>query len=600
MRFEQPFKYWPKRQVYRDMRRFQTEHVYIVCVLLLIFGLFQLSVSRLYGFTLYPDEFGYWSSAAALAGYDWSSIASIGSYYSYGYSFVLFPLLLIFKDGVVLYRAAIALNYMFVAGSFMLLYRIVRIIYNRYNDRIRLIMFCAVAVLYPPWIMFSQTTMAESLVFFLFNLLCYFFVEYLRDPKITRLIPIALTCAYMYTVHMRLIGVILAFVIVFLILGLMDERTRRLVLVLIGIAIVAMVIIAIIKRKVISNVFTYADQDNININSYEGQSVKIAHILTPEGFRLFLTELLGKVYYLLVGTFGMLVPFILSSVRGISAVIKGLRIKQGVGIAAFFKLFVFMATVAEVLISAIYMHLGFRTDALLYGRYEEFVAPVMIVIGLQEVYRLIRSRRIERLLVCALGTVICMALLAPIFVRYVADNEEAFTAKPVYFFTGAMSYFSAFNETDYSLFIWRGVLTGVVMVAIVYVVTYLSTVIRGGAFVLVLVMVAELLLGGRLSRSWTYRVNEYVYTNISLLEEFEEHPERPIYYLNSGVANTVDFFQFNMRDTEIKLVTPEELPYTDIGNGYLLVDWSYWGMDDLKAMYGQSIERDMFTVFYNE
>ena len=47
----------------------------IACFLYGIFGVF--------GFSAYPDEFGYWAPAAAIFGYDWSEITSLGSYYSY-------------------------------------------------------------------------------------------------------------------------------------------------------------------------------------------------------------------------------------------------------------------------------------------------------------------------------------------------------------------------------------------------------------------------------------------------------------------------------------------------------------------------------------
>ena len=45
------------------------------------------------GFSAFPDEFGYWSVAAAILGYDWSSITGLGPYYSYGYSVLLTPIL---------------------------------------------------------------------------------------------------------------------------------------------------------------------------------------------------------------------------------------------------------------------------------------------------------------------------------------------------------------------------------------------------------------------------------------------------------------------------------------------------------------------------
>ena len=58
-------------------------------VILFCFWLF--GIDSTYGFSIFPDEFAYWSYAAQAAGYDWSDIMSLSSYFSYGYGYVLFP-----------------------------------------------------------------------------------------------------------------------------------------------------------------------------------------------------------------------------------------------------------------------------------------------------------------------------------------------------------------------------------------------------------------------------------------------------------------------------------------------------------------------------
>ena len=58
----------------------------------------------------YPDEFGYWASAANWIGYDWSGLTALNSYYSFGYSLLLVPVLKICSGAVMAYRTAVALN----------------------------------------------------------------------------------------------------------------------------------------------------------------------------------------------------------------------------------------------------------------------------------------------------------------------------------------------------------------------------------------------------------------------------------------------------------------------------------------------------------
>ncbi len=83
---------------------------YLLLFAVLIFCIHQYSIHKIFGFSLYPDEFGYWASAAGWVGYDWSGAASIGSYYSFGYSLVLAPILKLCRDGVLAYRVAVTVN----------------------------------------------------------------------------------------------------------------------------------------------------------------------------------------------------------------------------------------------------------------------------------------------------------------------------------------------------------------------------------------------------------------------------------------------------------------------------------------------------------
>ena len=61
---------------------------YFVLFSILILSVCMYGIYSIVGFSYYPDEFGYWSSAAVNIGYDWSEVASLGSYYSFGYSLI--------------------------------------------------------------------------------------------------------------------------------------------------------------------------------------------------------------------------------------------------------------------------------------------------------------------------------------------------------------------------------------------------------------------------------------------------------------------------------------------------------------------------------
>ena len=105
------------------MHKLKQEHIYFILLLLIIFCVFQYGGRKICGFSLYPDEFGYWASAAKVIGYEWSEVASLGSYYSFGYSLLLAPLLKLFREGIAAYRAAIAVNMILMCMGGGLLYK---------------------------------------------------------------------------------------------------------------------------------------------------------------------------------------------------------------------------------------------------------------------------------------------------------------------------------------------------------------------------------------------------------------------------------------------------------------------------------------------
>ncbi|MBR4984088.1 MAG: hypothetical protein IKY94_16265, partial [Lachnospiraceae bacterium] len=108
---------------------FRKSHIYTAIFFLTLFVIYQYGIHQIYGMSEYPDEFGYWSTAAHMIGWDWSQVASRGSYYSFGYSFILCPILKFCEDSVSAYRVAVFVNFSFMAISFFLLKEIYKRIF---------------------------------------------------------------------------------------------------------------------------------------------------------------------------------------------------------------------------------------------------------------------------------------------------------------------------------------------------------------------------------------------------------------------------------------------------------------------------------------
>ena len=191
------------------MQKLKKDHIVLVFIILIIFSVFQYGIQKIYGFTLYPDEFGYWASAANAVGYDWSETASMGSYYSYGYSLILIPVLKLFSGGVRAYRAALAVNMLLMCAGVLLLWKISLKVFPQ-MEKTKREFACGVGVLYPAWIFYMQTTMSEALLNFLFILIIYLFLIFIENPRAVTAMLLAVTLIYIYSVHMRTVGLVIA------------------------------------------------------------------------------------------------------------------------------------------------------------------------------------------------------------------------------------------------------------------------------------------------------------------------------------------------------------------------------------------------------
>lgn len=122
------------------IKKWCIQNKYSIFIILLLIGFCGYFVSQSYGFLLYPDEFGYWTYAAMLAGYDWSDVVSLGSYYSYGYSLILFPIFILCKNAVIAYRVAIAVNFFLLVMCFLMWKKLVVLMldYEQYEQKMRL------------------------------------------------------------------------------------------------------------------------------------------------------------------------------------------------------------------------------------------------------------------------------------------------------------------------------------------------------------------------------------------------------------------------------------------------------------------------------
>ncbi len=576
------------------MRKIGTEKLFTIIILLLIFGISQLSIGRLYGFSLYPDEFGYWASAAPFAGYDWSVLASLGSYYSFGYSLILAPVLLLFRGGVVAYRVAVMINFILLALGFLLIRKLSRMLYGSKDADISGILICAAASFYPPWVLYSQMTMAESVLIFVFVLLCFVFAKFVQKPGPVNGILLVITAIYLYSVHMRSVGVLLALACTYVLLLLADKKSRKYALILGGVAVLALVAFFILKLGVVRKIFTYASAEALDVNGYGSQTWKIRDIFTLRGFGDFLTELLGKVYYLVIATGSLALFAAFSGIRSLSGALKSLKCGRRAETGDYVRIFLFLGAVAQILISAVYMHGSDRADILFYGRYEEFLSPLLILTGAFEVRRLFREKKWYRVVFAGTAAIYLLFALIPLFFRFFGSH----TLGPMRgFFVSGIGYL--FRETDGDPYILtcRASVAGLLLILLTLGILGLSEHLRRVPAIMGLLVALSVILGVRLGEQYSFKINGYLRSTGEILSAMKEHPEREIYYIDDGDAHYIDYFQFQLPEHRIRLVGEEDVLSGATEGGYLVVYRNHPVLDRITEYKGSYTDSTLFRVF---
>ncbi len=571
------------------MRAWCIQRRYDILFVLLMSCIVCHGISKSYGFYFPADEFGYWSYAAGLAGYDWSDIASLGSYYSYGYSLILLPVFLIFKDGVIAYRAAMVVNIALLAVCFFIRQKMGRTFY------------AAAAVFYPTWLFYAGTTFAEILLVTLYLTTCMLLLKYLQTDNKRYMALMLAAMFYMYLVHLRAIGVLVSGTAVLLLYNIRKYSIRKYIMrnggrkvrsVLVPAAAAAVILaVGLLMGLFIKNYWTgmvYGDTADTlkNANDYAGQFEKIAYIFSIEGLKNLIISVSGKILYLGLASYGIAYFGIIYAVR---------RVRE----RKYFPLFVLLTTVAALMICAIYTIRPGRVDTLTYGRYHEYVMPVLLMMGIKELgSKAVSAKRT----MCRIAVMLELEAVMTWLVT-VSLNENGQTS----FFGNTICGISwLYNPQDFEpvSYYWKVYLTGAVLTVAVCMGIWWTVRRRGREILLMLLVTMQIVIGIRLS-SMCIDDSRLGCFRDTLLREviYELNPEgsREVYYSTEGNAfGNIGILQFMMRDTPIHIVKTDYDLDSQNEEDLLLIDFRSDQGEALAEKYDSHLTSGHFALYYNE
>lgn len=575
------------------MHRIKQEYLYSAFLILIIICIFQYGIQKICGFTMYPDEFGYWASAAKAVGYDWTEVASLGSYYSFGYSLLLTPLLILFRGGVKVYRAAVALNMILMCFSVLLLWNSIKKLFPE-TDAVLRALVSGAAVFYPAWIFYMQMTLAEALITFLFVSVFALFISFIQKPGLINGMALAWLLVYTYCVHMRTIGVAIACFLTLTLWGLTNPALRKYVTVMLGIMVIAGLAVIVIKKSVILSVFSMADQERLEINGFSSQIWKIREILSAEGVIIFLKEIIAKIFYMGIAGFGIFYWILGWCVRKA----LGLRHRRSTGntkacaLQQWAALFLLLTIAGEVLICSIYMHGSAQIDCLIYGRYNEFLMPIVIAVGIPVMLNDKKILKKIPALVTATGIMVFLILS-------VIEAEEMEGIRG-YFVVGLSCLIK--EESFEPLTFFRNAwILGAVLMTLTAGIIWLIRKKKEMVWLMGILIAVEIIMGIHASAHYTYKVNRIGFENLRIAEKIleEASKETKVVYLNEGTPEFIDFQQMQMPELPIHVIEGDvEAQKGDLGN-FLIADCNTAQGEVLGRFYDRYIKTSTFVLYYN-
>ena len=555
------------------------------------------------GFSLFPDEFGYWSVAASLTGRDWSGILSLGSYYSFGYGLLLTPIFMLAGDSIAAYRIAVLVNLIMQVGGFLLLCDIAEDLAADI-DREKRVILCGIVSLYPSLVIYTQTTMAEGLIFFLFIVSIRCMTRYIRDLGAKNAVLLALIYALLYSVHLRTAGLAAAGMIVMVIYVWRqkkeDTHRRYGIIIFFVLSAVLFVLLHFIKGMQQGYLYRNVADTVLSVNDYTGQLDKLTELLTFRGLLRFIMSLPGKLMYIGCAGFGITYIGIAKlKSAAVSASKDGPEDEMaGRGIC----MYIALSVIFTLIITNIYL-IGSadvssdRLDLFINGRYLDFLIPVMMFTGLAE---LIRSERYVRMVIAADAVMIVMAAACSLIISV---NETAMNDPHDMLMIGVSSLIPS-GTVDNRFYPFVAALISIVVSWAVVLTVWVSRKHMTG-YIYILPVVINIVLSLIACDRMVRPAQSYIYGDIQLADHIaqtDEGAQRRIVDLYESGNAYADNIQFRLRDRKMyavsiddgvldkSLLNADDMVLTDIESGL---------KEELDSMYKHRTELGHFALYYN-
>lgn len=339
-------------------------------IIMMIFVIINLVVvSKVKTISIIPDEINTLAIPAALSGNYWKLV---NGYYGWGGSIFYYPLFLLIKNPIVLYRNIIMLNSILLSAIPCIAYMMSKKFFRINNRKLRLLLALFIGV-YPGTFAMSQYGWNETWIRVIIWVVLFFLFKLINENKGKKLNSFILggLLAYSYTIHGRLLVLIPIVIIIYIyILKIYNIKFINITHLIYG--YFPIFFFDIIVKKQIKKIFF----DNSSLrNTFSDTLINSLKVL--KNFKLFMTIILrattSYTFYVGITSFGIVF-------LGIVLLIKLLKTyKNQDKEYILLGMFSVIGILFSVIISVIFFIPDFYEHKVyIWGRYADYFTPVVI------------------------------------------------------------------------------------------------------------------------------------------------------------------------------------------------------------------------------
>lgn len=376
-----------------SLPKFQSQDIVTLLFAAAIFFINFQIVGKCYNPFVFNDEMGYWTHASVMAGYDWTGVSNGLAWYSFGYSFMLAPILRIFSDPTEMYRAALVLNIIMQILVYLMYIHIIRYIVPKLG-KVPAAFISAAAVLYTSYQHNAGIAFSETALLFVTTLTAYILVRVLKKPSYLNLGCLGAVSAYLFMVHNRTIGIVASVVLVILAAVILRRVSLRHAAVFVGVLVLGFAANSIIRNH-LESILWYSGK--AGGNGSDSVMTKFKSVFSSmDNFKRMISLFASQAFAAFAATFGIALFALWAIFRRLAETVisfakscgknRNKTEKQTVDGSLFVLLFIFCSFISTWIISSIFMFDFTRIDHIIYTRYYDIIIGLLIASGLYYMY----------------------------------------------------------------------------------------------------------------------------------------------------------------------------------------------------------------------